>query len=122
LCGLFLACQPGGVVEQDGRQATLGPGDFTFTELSRPYRMAGPLHDFVSVIFPRALLPLDRRETRPLTGIRFAAGQSHSALVSTLVRRLVEDIDAYRGATRIGTALLDLVAGALTARLGRPRA
>jgi AraC-like DNA-binding protein len=123
VCGLFLARQAGGIIEQDGRQAALGAGDFTFVELSRPFRMAGRLHDFVSVIFPRVLLPLARHETKQLTGVGFAANRSPGALVSTLVRRLVEDVDAYRGqgAARICSAALELVAGALTAGLGGPR-
>jgi AraC-like DNA-binding protein len=123
LCGLFLARQAGGLIEQDGRQAALGAGDFTFTELSRPFRMAGRLHDFVSVIFPRVLLTLDRPESRKLTGIRFDARQSHGALVSTLIRRLVDDAEGFRGrgTARIGSAVLDLVTDSLTARLGHPR-
>lgn len=124
ICGLFLARNAGGAIEQDGRQAALGPGEFTLTDLARPFRMAGRFRDYAAVIFPRALLSLDRHETRRLTAVGFTTDYPHGALVSAMVRRLVDDVDAYRGhgATRIGTAAVELIAGALATHLGHPQA
>lgn len=122
LFGLWMPCRHRWVMEQNGRRAELGPGDFAFVDLSRPFRMVGPLHDFASVLFPRALLPLDRHETRRLAGVVVSGGQPDGALVSTVVQRLVRDMDAYNGASaaRIGSAVLELITSTLTARLDRP--
>jgi hypothetical protein len=58
-------------VEQDGRRAVLRPGEFAFVDLSRPFRMTGRMHDFMSVVFPRALLPLSHQETGRVAGDMF---------------------------------------------------
>jgi AraC-like DNA-binding protein len=122
LFGLWMPRRHRWVVEQDDRAAELGAGEFTFVDLSRPFRMTGPMHDFVSVIFPRVLLPLSRQETRQIAGVSFSGARPDGALVSTLVRRLAGNIDACRGrsAAHIGSAVLELITGTLAARLNRP--
>ena len=122
--GLFFQLRERKVFEQDGRQATLRPGGFAFADLSRPFRLAGSMSDIAFVSFPRAHLPLDRQVTRNLAGVGFSGELAASALVSSLIRRLVNDLHAYSGAAgaRVGSAVLDLVTATLTARLDRPDA
>jgi AraC-like DNA-binding protein len=118
--GLFLQLKERAVIEQDERQAELRPGDFTFADLSRPYRQVGSPAEFAFVLFPRALSPLDSADTERLSGVVFSGGSAAGALVSSLVRRLVTDLDAYEGGAggRISSALLDLSTAALAIRLG----
>jgi AraC-like DNA-binding protein len=121
LFGLWMPREHGWILEQDGHRATLRPGEFAFVNMSRPFRTSGAMHDFASVIFPRALLPLGLRETRRLTAVGFSGERPDAALVSTLVGQLAGDIEAYggAGAARVGSALLELITSTLTARLGR---
>jgi AraC-like DNA-binding protein len=110
-----------GVVEQDGRQAWLAPGDVIFADLSRPCRWAYSSAQFVSVSFPRALLPLRPDQLTRLTGVRIPGDRGLGALISTLARQLPELLDDCGAAeqARLGTAVVDLVTAALAARLDR---
>jgi AraC-like DNA-binding protein len=123
LCKIDLQLRGRTVFEQDDRQFDLGPGDFAFADLSRPCRIGGSPCNAV-VMFPRAWLPLWDRETRDLAGTRFRGGEPGAALVSSLVRRMVRDIDAYDGANgaRFGAALLDLITATLASRVDRETA
>jgi hypothetical protein len=80
-------------VEQDGRQASLAPGDFAFVDLSRPARWAHPAARVVAVLFPPTLLPLQDELAR-LTGTRVDGGQGIGALVSRFARQLPDQLDA----------------------------
>lgn len=109
------------VVEQDGRQAKLGPGDMAFVDLSRPGRwvIPEPTHG-VAVLFPRALVPFRRAELARLTGTLIPGDDGIGGLASALACRLPAhlDDDAGRdGGARLGTAVLDLLAAAFAARL-----
>jgi AraC-like DNA-binding protein len=119
-CGLFLQFKDRAVIEQDEQQVDLRPGDFTFADLSRPYRHVGSPAEFALVSFPRALSPLDSDDIRRLRGVAFSGRSAAGALVSALVQRLVADLDAYEGGAggRVSSALLDLSTAALAIRLG----
>lgn len=111
------------VVEQNDRQAGLGPGDFALVDLSLPCGVTGSFLETAHLVFPRAMLPLGRQETGGLAGMALA-GRARGALITSLVRQLARDLDACNGAgaDRIGTALLDLVTATLLTRLGRGEA
>ncbi|HEU5157414.1 MAG TPA: helix-turn-helix domain-containing protein [Streptosporangiaceae bacterium] len=115
------------VVEQDGRQAELRPGDFAITDLTRTSTATGvgrlPKR-VVSLIVPRTLLPLPPREVARLTAVRVSGRDGAGELASTLLRRVVRDLDAYgpAEAARVSTALLDLITAALAGRLDLPAA
>jgi AraC-like DNA-binding protein len=113
------------VFGQDDREAALAPGDFTLVDLSRPCRLADRdvRHEVVAVMFPRALLPLPRNELSRLTAVRIPGDHGGGALVSSLARQLPAHLDDYGEAdgARVGTAMLDLLTVALSARLGRER-
>lgn len=121
VCTIHLQLRGHPVVEQDDRQVQVYPGDLTFVDLSRPTRVAGAAHRQVSVMFPRALLPLSREETRRLAGISISGRDGTGALVGRLVRRVAREPDEYGGASaaRIGAAVLDLTTAMLASQLGR---
>ncbi|MFI0451900.1 helix-turn-helix domain-containing protein [Actinomadura sp. 6N118] len=116
-----LACEQF-VLTQDGRQDDLHPGDFAIADLTRPSSAmaAGRLPKHVaSFIVPRTLLPLPSPQVARLTAVRMSGQHGPAALVSTLLRRITTDAGTYppAQATRICTALLDLVAATLAGRL-----
>lgn len=121
LCTIHLQLRGNPVVEQDDRQVRVHPGDLTFVDLSRPTRVAGPAHRQVSVMFPRALLPLPGVHVKDLAGIRLSGRHGNGALVAGLVRRIAGDLDQYAGAgaAHVGTAMLDLITATLVASAGR---
>lgn len=106
-----------GLVEQDGREASMAPGDLTLVDLSRPYRWDYTRSRFVAVVFARALLPLDKDALSRTTGVRIPGDRGLGALVSSLVRQLPDRLDDCRAAdqARLGTAVVDLVTAALAA-------
>jgi AraC-like DNA-binding protein len=120
LCKIDVVVGGFGVVEQDGRESRLGPGDFTFVDLSRPARWAMEDTDAIAVLFPRALLPVPTDETARLTGVAIAGDRGAAALVSELTRGMARHLDDFAGAggVRAGTAVLDLLSVALADRLG----
>lgn len=107
------------VVEQAGQEAALGPGDFAITDWSRPARWATATQRAVSLMFPRALLPLPHDEVARLGGVRIPGDHGAGALFSSLARQVVAHLDDYGPAdgARLGTTLVDLLAAALAARL-----
>ena len=109
------------VVEQAGREAALEPGDFTVVDWSRPARWATASERAVSLMFPRALLTLPHHEVAQLGGVRISSHHGAGALFSSFARQVVAHLDDYGVADgiRLGTTMVDLLAAALAARLGR---
>jgi AraC-like DNA-binding protein len=122
VCKIDVLAGGNGVVEQGGREAGLGPGDFTFVDLARPATWAtwGPAR-IVAVVFPAALLPLGRDDLSRLTGVRIAGEDGPGAIVSQVARQLPGQLDAFgeTDGARLGTAVADLLTAALAARLER---
>jgi AraC-like DNA-binding protein len=113
------------VVEQEGREADLRPGDFAFVDLSRPCRWSGSSYArCVAVTFPRALLALRRAELARLTGVRIPGDHGTGALVSSIARQLPRHVadDATAEGARLGTTVVDLLTVALAGRLDRAAA
>jgi hypothetical protein len=69
------------VVEQDGRQASLGPGDLAFADLTRPAHWVASSVKFITVLFPRALLPLRHEELARLTSVGLPGDRGASAMI-----------------------------------------
>lgn len=107
------------LVEQDGRRARLWPGDFTVTDSSRPVRYAHTATRAVIVTVPHRLLPLRQDEVARLTATRIPGDRGAGALVANLARQLPRYLDdaGIAEGVRLGTALLDLLTVALSARL-----
>ena len=122
VCKIDVLAQGRGVVAQDGREASLGPGDLALVDLSRPAHWTMSAMRVVAVVFPRALLPLRPGEVAGLTAVRIPGDRGAGALVSSFARELVRRLDDVGAAeaARLGGAALDLLAVALAARLDRP--
>jgi AraC-like DNA-binding protein len=119
VCKVDVLARGRGIIQQDGREAELGPGDLTLVDLSRPVRWVMSPARVVAVVFPRTLLPLPRDEVARLTAVRVPGDRGPAALASTLARQLVGHLDDAADATRLGTAVLDLLTVALAARARR---
>jgi AraC-like DNA-binding protein len=109
------------LVEQDGRQAPLGSGDFAVVDLARPARWTVAAEQAIYLMVPKALLPLRPDEVAGLGGVRFGGDRGAAALLASLASEAVAHLDDYGPAegARVGTALVDLLTAALAARLDR---
>jgi AraC-like DNA-binding protein len=123
LCKIDILERGSGVVEQDGRQARLRPGDFTLVDLSRPARWTMSSGRMVAVVFPRPLLPLRHQEVAWLTAVGIRGDKGAAALASSLALELPGqlDDDGLQDGARLGTAVLDLLTVALATRLDGAR-
>jgi AraC-like DNA-binding protein len=121
LCKIDLPIDGSGVVEQDGRQARLRPGDVAFVDLSRPARWDMSPGRVIAVVFPRHLLPLPPERMRHLTAVAIPGDEGAGGLLSAFVPQVVHRLDEYRPveATRLGAVLLDLLVPALGRLDGR---
>jgi AraC-like DNA-binding protein len=124
LCKVDMVADGHGVVVQDGREARLRRGDMTLVDLTRPAYWRMSAARIVAVAFPRSLLPLHADEVGRLTAVEIPGDQGAGVLVSSLIGDLAAHVDDVTpaDAARLGTAVLDLLSVALTARLGPDRA
>jgi AraC-binding-like domain len=99
-----------GRVEQDGRTATLSPGDLAFYDSTRPYALHfdDPFHQLVVQVPKRELL---LRDTRQLTARGCGRG-TPGAVVSTFFTSL---LDVARASPDQSTVLLPHAFGLLSA-------
>lgn len=120
LCKIDVLASGRGVVEQGGREAELGPGDFTLVDMTRPATWATEEYAcMVAVVFPAAMLPFDRDRLSCLTAVEIQDAQGPGAIVSSLARDLPGQLDSFGAGdgARLGTAVTDLLAATLAARL-----
>jgi AraC-binding-like domain len=101
-CKVEVIARGRGVVAQDGREASLGPGDLTLVDLSRPARWSMSPVRCVAVAFPRALLPLSPDELARLTAVRVPGDRGPGAPASAFALRLAGQLGEAGGA-RLGT-------------------
>ncbi|MGW5054280.1 AraC-like ligand-binding domain-containing protein [Actinokineospora sp. NPDC004072] len=104
---------------QDGRKATLDPGDFAIYDTTRPYTMA--FDEFASTLvlmFPRDMLCLPEGHVAGLTATRFSGDQGVSGIVSTTLVQLARNLDdpQVHGSLRLARNLVDLLGTALADR------
>lgn len=124
LCKIDVVVHGEVCVGQSTRQARLGPGDFTFVDLSRPctWRIDST-SAAVAVMFPRSALPLRPDDLGDLCGLRMSGQSGFGALVSSMARALPGSVDGeIAGDVRLGTAVTDLLGAALATRIGRDSA
>jgi AraC-like DNA-binding protein len=122
LCKVDVVAQGEVVVEQDGRQARLHPGDFAFVDLSRPAHWTNAWSTrVVAIAFPRKLLPLPADDAAQLTAVGMTGDDGTGALFSSTARQLARQVDRLdpAGGARVGTATLDLLTVALAGHLDR---
>ncbi|MFF7893216.1 helix-turn-helix domain-containing protein [Streptomyces sp. NPDC007907] len=108
--------------EQDGREARIGPGDFSLSDSSRTFRKkVQSAFCFTSFHFPRAELHVRDEDLRTLTATAFSGREGSAALVGTYFARLAHEaahLDAVPGRQFAATAL-DLLALLINERSGR---
>jgi AraC-like DNA-binding protein len=113
-----------GVIAPGEQQAAPASGDFSLVDLSRPCHWELSAAEVVAVVVPRALVPLRSDDATRLSGVRIPGGRGPGALASSLARQLparLDECDATARA-RLGTAVIDLLAAALAARIDRASA
>jgi AraC-like DNA-binding protein len=106
-------------LEQDGRAAQLRPGEFAIYDFARPYELAYDSAVQLAVFgFPRDLLALPADSAGRLTAVPISGDQGTGALASTLLRRVVLDLETYRpaSAARLCTVMMDLLTTAVAER------
>jgi AraC-like DNA-binding protein len=112
------------VLIQDGREATLTPGDFTLYDTDRPYTLAfSDPHRMVVLLFPRDVLGLPQARLAALTATRLPGEPGGLArLIGPFLGQiadLLDDVDS--GGPRVGVRLadnvLDLLGTVLAERL-----
>lgn len=99
-------------LDQDGRQAALGPGDFAIYDTTRPYRLEF-LSDYrmMVVMFPQSLLRLPRRRIEQITARSVSGRTGLGAMLSPVLAGLESDVEtgAQAGA-HLSDAVIDLIA------------
>jgi AraC-like DNA-binding protein len=103
---------------QDGREARLGPGDFTLCDTTRPYEMQFDTANRMFVVgFPDTLLRRHLASPENVVAIPMSGSSGLSGLLSQFLRdfwtRCREDIDPVI-VPRVSRAILDLMASAYT--------
>ena len=109
---------------QDGREATLTPGDFTLYDTDRPYTLAfSDPHRMLVLIFPRDMLGLPQSRLAGLTATRLPGEAGGMATLIgpflSQVADLLDDVDnrdPWAG-VRLAGNVLDLLGTVLTERL-----
>lgn len=104
------------LVSQDGRDATLRPGDFALYDSTRPYRLAFD-NDFSQTVLqiPRSALLHRLGAPESFTALRIDGTTGIAGVISPMLRALPLHLAAIPavGRERIATNALDLVATAL---------
>jgi AraC-like DNA-binding protein len=117
---LSIQVRGSGLLCQDDREATLGPGDFAIYDTCRPYQMAfdGAFRMLV-LVFPHRLLPLSQGQIRQLTAVALSGRYGTGALVSPFLLRLARHLDEYDPAStpRLADNALDLLMTSFAERL-----
>ncbi|MGH3489874.1 MAG: helix-turn-helix domain-containing protein, partial [Actinopolymorphaceae bacterium] len=109
------------VVQHDGRESVVGPGDLMLLDPSRTARIVHSATRHVSLAVPRVMLPLRGEEVAQLTGVRIPGDHGVGALVSSLALQLprhLDDCGSSEG-VRLGSAVIDLLMVALATQMRR---
>lgn len=108
------------VLEQDGREAALTPGDFAIYDTTRPYQFAfDEAFRMLVVMFPKRLLRLPADGMAALTARRVSGRQGLGALVSPFLHGLGQQLgtaDTSAG-MHLSEAVLDLLAASFAEQL-----
>jgi AraC-like DNA-binding protein len=106
-------------LQQAGRAAPLGPGQFTIYDFTRPYELAYDSGVELAVFsFPREMLALPADLVARLTAVPVIADGATAALAAPLLRRVALDLDSYRpaSAARLSTVVMSLITTAVAER------
>lgn len=107
-------------VAQDGREASLAPGDFVLYDTTRPYSAVfSDVRQILTVMIPRDLIRLSPRHLAHLTGQRIGGRHGVGALASVFIRELGKHVaEKHRaGDIYLADAILDILAASFAERL-----
>jgi len=111
-------------VNQDSKDALVGPGEFYVMDPARPYRLT-VVEDmtFLSIQLPRKLLTSNITQIEHVTGTSFNRELPYARLAMDFASSLNSVADAIEpiSANRIGAIAVDLFTMALWERLGKVR-
>lgn len=117
---LSLLIEGSGRLDQDGRSATLRPGDVAIYDTSRPYTLQfdRPVRTLV-MVFPHHLLGLSEKSLRGVTATRLPGDAGIGNVISPFMAQLAGNLDQLEGANgvRIMYSALNLVTALLSAEL-----
>jgi AraC-like DNA-binding protein len=110
------------VIEQDGREARIGPGDLCGYHSSRPFEVhpEGPV-EFVMAVLERELLGPREASICALTATRIPGDMGLATLTGPFLARLVDALDAGRVRPEhagVIDSVVDLVCGLFAERMG----
>ncbi|SEG85138.1 AraC-type DNA-binding protein [Nonomuraea solani] len=106
-------------LEQDDRQARLGPGEFAIYDFTRPYDLAYDSAVKLAVFsFRHDLLAVPYDSVAGLTATPITAESGAGALAGPLLRRVATDYESYSpgSAARLATVVMDLIGTAVAER------
>ncbi|WP_158891021.1 helix-turn-helix domain-containing protein [Amycolatopsis anabasis] len=109
------------LVQQDGREASLTPGDLAIYDTSRPYTVVfEETCQMLTLMFPRRNLHLPAERLARITASRVSGRHSVGALLSPLLFNLVSRMDEIDAAQslRLADNVVDLVATVFAGELG----
>jgi AraC-like DNA-binding protein len=106
------------LVAQDGREASLAPGDYVLYDNTRPYSAAFS-RQALHVMIPRDLIRLSHRQLAHITAQRIGGQQGLGALVSAFLRELGKHATEkhHVGNIYLADAVLDMLAASFAERL-----
>lgn len=112
------------VIVQHERQAVLAPHDLVIYDTAQPFRCVAGRPDeavveLLTVLVPRALLPLSVDELGKLTAVRIPGQRGIGRLVVRFLMQLADQADQYRAddAMRLSSAALDMLVALLAHQL-----
>jgi AraC-like DNA-binding protein len=112
-----------GVVVQDGRAASLAPGDFALYDSTRPYELVfeGDFQQYV-LMLPGATLRSELRDTQRLTASTVSGTRGAGHLMINMIRTLAQDIQALEpeSAAAVAASVTNILIAGLRALPGAP--
>lgn len=95
-----------GLVQQDGRDAHLLPGDFALYDTTRPYdlRFQDPHHEVIVLRLPRAQLEPHVANLHELTATTVPGSGAAGHLLLTMIETLQRNVDRLHPSSALGVA------------------
>ncbi|CAM5240149.1 MULTISPECIES: helix-turn-helix domain-containing protein [Streptomyces] len=119
---VMLLCEGAAHIDQDGRAASVRPGQLFVYDMARPVQLTFPERFLTkSLVLPREVLGLSESELRQITAAPLGSESAVGGLLTPLLSRLVDSAATYpqRTGELIARNVVDLVQTLAEERLGR---
>ncbi|WP_307806371.1 helix-turn-helix domain-containing protein [Streptomyces sp. FH025] len=121
---IAMPTQGHGRLTQDGKEAVVGPGEFTMCYSSRPFTKELPVpYDFTAYHLPRSALHVHDDDLQAVVATPFTPGSGSVGLVTSYLHKLAHgaaELDPYT-AGRLAETAVDLLALLIQERSGSLR-